>query len=78
MRAAWELLNKDYPQLICLGCNAHIGNLLIKDILKLDWVEGLMNQVKQIINFFRTHHQAETILLNQPSTIILVQPVDTR
>jgi hypothetical protein len=36
MRAAWGLLNKDYPQLICLGCNAYIGNLLIKDILKLD------------------------------------------
>ena len=43
------MLNKDYPQLICLGCNAHIGNLLIKDILKLDWVEGLMTQVKKQI-----------------------------
>jgi hypothetical protein len=78
MRAAWGLLNNDYPQLICLGCNAHIGNLLVKDILKLDWVEELMIQVKEIINFFHAHHQAEAILLNQPNTIILVQPVDTR
>jgi hypothetical protein len=78
MRAAWGLLNRDYPQLICLGCNAHIGNLLIKDILKLDWVEGLMTQVKQIINFFRAHHQAEAILLDQLNAITLVQPVDTR
>ncbi|GBC25749.2 uncharacterized protein LOC113020255 [Rhizophagus irregularis DAOM 181602=DAOM 197198] len=74
MRAAWGLLNKDYPQLICLGCNAHIGNLLIKDILKLNWVEGLMTQVKQIINFFH----AEAILLDQLNAITLVQPVDTR
>ena len=52
MRAAWKLLNKDYPRLICLGCNAHIGNLLIKDILKLDWIEKLINYIKPIINFF--------------------------
>ncbi|GBC07875.1 hypothetical protein RclHR1_07750002 [Rhizophagus clarus] len=78
MRSAWKLLNQDYPRLICLGCNAHIGNLLIKDILKLDWVERSMNQAKQIVNFFRTHHQAESILLNQLNTITLVQPVETR
>ncbi|GES99673.1 zinc finger BED domain-containing protein 1-like [Rhizophagus clarus] len=37
-----------------------------------------MNQAKQIVNFFRTHHQAESILLNQLNTITLVQPVETR
>ncbi|CAG8495894.1 5660_t:CDS:2 [Scutellospora calospora] len=41
MRAAWKLLNKDYPRLICLDCNAHISNLLINDILKLNWPDTI-------------------------------------
>ena len=52
MRAAWGLLNRDYPQLICLGCNAHTGNLLIKDIMKLPWAKNILTSAKQIVVYF--------------------------
>ncbi|GES89275.1 uncharacterized protein LOC103309162 [Rhizophagus clarus] len=59
-------------------CVEIVKSGLPADILKLDWVERSMNQAKQIVSFFRTHHQAESILLNQLNTITLVQPVETR
>lgn len=33
MRAAWELLEEQYPNISCFGCAAHALNLLIKDLL---------------------------------------------
>ncbi|GES86127.1 zinc finger BED domain-containing protein 1-like [Rhizophagus clarus] len=53
---------------------------IIEDIgpSKFAGVERSMNQAKQIVNFFHTHHQAESILLNQLNTITLVQPVETQ
>ncbi|CAG8702176.1 12985_t:CDS:1 [Acaulospora morrowiae] len=78
MRAAWKRLNQDYPKLICLGCNAHIGHLLVKDIIKHEKIDKLMIQVKQIINFFHSHQKEEAILSSQPNSIRLIQPSDTR
>ena len=54
MRAAWRLLKGDYPKLICLGCSSHIGNLLVKDILKLEWIEQSMEKQKKLSFFSKS------------------------
>ena len=35
MKAAWALLNKELPLLLCFGCQAHVWSLFLKDICSL-------------------------------------------
>ena len=32
MKAAWKQIEEKYSNIVCLGCNSHIINLLIEDI----------------------------------------------
>src|SRR5206468_2720806 len=39
MKAAWKIIEKNHSNIVCLGCNSHIMNLLIGDILKIDQIK---------------------------------------
>ena len=36
MRAAWDILEAEYPHIFCNGCAAHVFNFLVKDICDTD------------------------------------------
>ena len=52
MTSVWEILEQQLPGFLCAPCLAHVGNLLLKDIAKLDWIEAVLNRTKQIVFFF--------------------------
>jgi hypothetical protein len=62
MKAAWRILQRKYPQKIFLGCWAHAIHLWIKDILNLSWANNIIQDSKNIINYFRNHHIILAIL----------------
>ena len=39
MKAAWKIIEGKYSNIVCLGYNSHIINLLIGDILKIDEIK---------------------------------------
>src|SRR6266498_2931146 len=83
MKAAWKIIEGKYSNIICLGCNSHIINLLIGDILKINKIKVIVNNTKMIVKYFRSHIQAAAKLKriqieNYNKKILLVLPAFTR
>lgn len=55
MKAAWKILEKKYPLIIFFGCLAHGINLLIGDIMKIEWAKTILEKAKKIVIFFHNH-----------------------
>jgi hypothetical protein len=82
MKAAWRNIEEKYPNIVCLRCNSHIINLLIKDILCFDEIKAIVNNAKSIVIYFRSYLQAAAKLKhiqleNYNKEITLVLPVLT-
>src|SRR6266487_296822 len=58
MKAAWRIIEESYPNIVCLGCNSHVMNLLISDILKIDQIKSVVENAKKLVNYFKGHIQA--------------------
>jgi len=77
-------LNNKYPKIIFLGCLAHNLNLLVGDIIKLDWVQNILLNAILIVKFFKRHTIPAAILkkyqeINYGSKFkSLKLPVETR
>jgi hypothetical protein len=83
MKAAWRIIEKSYPNIVCLGCNSHVMNLLIGDILKIDQIKSVVENAKKLVNYFKGHVQAAAKLKriqkeNYSKEIALVLPALTR
>ena len=55
MKVAWKIIEEKYSNIVCLECNSHIINFLIKDILKINEIKVVVNNTKIIVNYFRSH-----------------------
>ena len=82
MKAAWRIIEDKYPNIICLGCNSHIINLLKGDILKINQIKSIVEVAKKTVNYFKSHVQAAAKLKriqkeNYSKEIALVLPVFT-
>jgi len=83
MKAAWRIIEESYPNIVCLGCNSHVMNLLISDILKIDQIKSVVENAKKLVNYFKGHIQAAAKLKriqkeNYSKEIALVLPALTR
>ncbi|CAG8445324.1 10092_t:CDS:2 [Scutellospora calospora] len=68
MKKSWSILAKKYPTIIFLGCLAHSINLLIGDIVKLDWAQKILSNAILVIKFFRQHIIPAAILKRYQQT----------
>ncbi|GBC35717.2 zinc finger BED domain-containing protein 4-like [Rhizophagus irregularis DAOM 181602=DAOM 197198] len=55
MKAAWRILKEKYPNKIFLGCWTHGINLWVKDIIKHNWANKILNMAKKLSLYFRNH-----------------------
>lgn len=83
MKSAWRRIEEKYSNVVCLGCNSHIINLLIGDVLKINEIKTIVDNAKMIVNYFKSHVQAAAKLKriqfeNYNKEIALVLPVLTR
>lgn len=83
MKKAWSILMEKYPSIIYIGCISHNLNLLIGDIIKLDWVDGFLKKSKSIVKFFKSHNIPSAVFKryqqnNNQSQASLKLPVKTR
>jgi ribose 5-phosphate isomerase RpiB len=62
MKAAWRIIEENHSNIICLGCNSHVINLLIGDILKINQIKTIVDDAKKVVNYFKTHTQAASKL----------------
>ncbi|KAL1495540.1 hypothetical protein AB1Y20_016903 [Prymnesium parvum] len=52
MKAAWKLLEAEYPWITCTCCAPHVLNLYLKDIGKIEEVAAVIVKVSQVLNRF--------------------------
>ncbi|KAF0385584.1 zinc finger bed domain-containing protein 1-like [Gigaspora margarita] len=62
MKKAWKILDKKYPSIIFLGCLAHNLNLLVGDIIKLEWAQNILLNAIMIVKYFKNHTIPAAIL----------------
>ncbi|CAB4422917.1 unnamed protein product [Rhizophagus irregularis] len=55
MKAAWRILKEKYPNKIFLGYWAHGINLWVKNIIKHNWANEILNMAKKLSLYFRNH-----------------------
>lgn len=54
MKAAWRIVEKQFPWVTCSSCMPHVLNLLLKDISKtVDAISNTIAEGEQIVNWFR-------------------------
>jgi len=82
MKAAWRRIEEKYSNVVCLGCNSHIINLLVGDVLKINEIKTVIDNAKMIVNYFKSHVQAAKLkhiqIENYSKEIALVLPALTR
>lgn len=52
MKAAWKLLEAEYPWITCTCCAPHVLNLYLKDIGKIEEVAAVIVKVSKVLNRF--------------------------
>eukprot|EP00966_Prymnesium_polylepis_P292618 6757838-Prymnesium_polylepis.2 len=52
MKAAWKLIEKEFPWITCTCCAPHVLALLLKDIGKIPAVRGVLEKVRKVLNRF--------------------------
>lgn len=55
MQSLFKLLEKEYPEKFGQGCAAHVMNLLVKDISKIDTVSNTTNEAASVIKYINHH-----------------------
>ena len=55
MTSAWDVIRKEFPDIYVMGCTAHCLQLLIKDIMKLEWCHDIFHVAKTGIEFIEHH-----------------------
>ena len=56
MRAAWRLLQKDYPLMLFLPCLSHTIQLLVGDICENSKIESFLKKARKVAKYFRKKH----------------------
>ena len=54
-RACWPIINSAFPHIVCAWCTAHVMDLLLEDIGKMDFFTKIWEQGKAIVLWIRQH-----------------------
>ncbi len=86
MQRAWGIIERRYPNVYCNGCAAHVLNLLIGDIVRLEEYQSALEGAVEVAKFIRNFQhirQAFKIILagekqqGRPAKMVCL-PVETR
>ncbi|XP_041364336.1 uncharacterized protein LOC121379753 [Gigantopelta aegis] len=53
MKAAWKIINEEYPHITPIGCAAHGLSLLLGDVMKLQTMQMLFKKAKKVVKYVR-------------------------
>jgi hypothetical protein len=74
---AGELITAQFPWIFCSGCVAHVMDLALEDMDKLDWVSPRIKAARNVVKFITNHHKS-LALFREQSKLELLKPGDTR
>ena len=53
MKKSWKGVQKEYPEILCLGCGSHMTNLLVEDIMKVPKLHQHFEAVKEVNRYWK-------------------------
>ena len=65
MKAAWGIIETKFPRILGLGCFLHRFDLYLKDVAKLPTVALFFTDVKEVVNYFKSHSRANQMLIKK-------------
>jgi hypothetical protein len=54
-KACWPIINAEFPHIICAWCTAHVMDLLLEDIGKMEFFNAISAQGKAVVIWIRGH-----------------------
>ena len=59
--SAMKMLEDKFSHVSCIGCGAHVIDLMIEDIGKLPKVKNIVDKARELIKYFTSHQQPLSI-----------------
>jgi hypothetical protein len=53
MKFSWDEVQDKYPLIDCIGCGAHMTNLLVEDIMEIPAIHEAFNTVKEVNKYWK-------------------------
>ena len=53
MKSSWNEVQDKYPLIDCIGCGAHMTNLLVEDIMEIPAIHEAFNAVKEVNKYWK-------------------------
>lgn len=83
MKLAARMVKAKYPHIHAIGCNSHMLNLAIKDVLNIDELKTPLQEAIEVVKWFKSHHRPLAYLREKQKEqhgkeISLALPVVTR
>ena len=77
MRAAWKIVEKKFPKIVCTWCAGHVTDLMLEDLGKLPFVKTSIDDARSVVKFIRGHFHTKTELRKLTKSVLLL-PAETR
>lgn len=74
-KACWPIINSEFPHIICAWCTAHVMDLLLEDIGKMEFFKEIWAQGKSVVIWIRGH-QAFAAKFSKMASKSLLLPGD--
>lgn len=76
-KLAGHLVEQSYPHIFWTPCATHCLNLLLKDLVLIEWMDRAITQGKEVQQFI-SNHDATRAMFSKHSKLKLIRPGDTR
>ena len=77
-KAAWQIIAKKFPKIVCGPCSAHCLDLLLEDWGKLIWISSILKDVIAVVKFIKGHDGSRAMLKKHSPNKFLLHPAETR
>jgi len=71
MKAAWTIIEQEFPHIVCVWCAAHVLDLLLEDIGKMAFFTPELLLAKDAVKFINNHQWTRKQFLSKRSVFVL-------
>lgn len=67
-----------YPSITWTPCTAHVLDLFLEDMGKMDFVSNRLEEAKKVVHFITNHHMSLALFRQHSRKLTLLKPAETR
>jgi hypothetical protein len=71
-RSVFPIIEKEFPHITCTWCAAHVLDLLMEDIAKMEFFSSLWEQGKSVVKWIRGHQHFRAKMAKMSKKVLLL------